>query len=59
MELLESGSTYCFLSKQIAQLAGLHMDGNSRLIVYLASGEQQVCVFIACKVFVTFVPGII
>ena len=59
MALLDSGATHYVLSKQIAQLAGLPLDMDARLDIYLADGEQWACLGLAHKVYVTFALGII
>ena len=57
--LLDCHATHCFLSERIAQLANLHLDTNARLDVYMGGGEHRACLGVACKVHVTFAPGVI
>ena len=57
--LLDSGATHCFLSERVAKLANLHLDTSSRLNVRLADGEQRACLGVACKIRVTFAPGVV
>ena len=59
MTTLDSGTTHCFLSEWITQLADLHMDTRARLNVYLADGEKWACFSVAYKVHVTFAPGVV
>ena len=56
MALLGSGSTHCFLSEQIAQLAGLHLDMRSKLDIHLADEKKWACLGVAHKVHVIFFP---
>ena len=57
--LLDRGATHCFLSKQIAQLANLHLDTSSRLDIHLVDGEQRACLGVAHKIRITFAPGLL
>ena len=54
-----SGAAHCFLSEWITRLANLHIGTSAKLDICLVDREQWACLGVACKVCVTFAPGIV
>ena len=59
LTLVDSGTSYNFLSERVALAAGLCVDHSCHLNVKLADGEQHASLGVAYGVWVTFAPGVV